>query len=264
MDDRHASLQGILRELHLTTMAGVCSDLALKAAREGLSHEAYLLELARLEGEARAQRRRDRRLAESGLPREKTLATLQLERFPAPIRLHIERIRRGEWIDQATNIITIGPPGTGKSHLLAGVGHAMVDRGHTVLWTPTATLVQRLLAAKRDLRLPRELARLDRIACLILDDIGYVEQSREEMEVLFTLLAARYERRSVLISSNLVFSQWPTIFKDPMTTAAALDRVLHHAILLDLSGMTSYRVATGSSSPSHDQSEKLATTLAAS
>lgn len=116
MDDRHATLHGMLRELHLTTMAGVCSDVALKAAREGLSHEAYLLELARLEVEARVQRRRDRRLAESGLPREKTFATLRLDRFPAPIRLHIERIRRGEWIEQATNIIAIGPPGAGKTH----------------------------------------------------------------------------------------------------------------------------------------------------
>jgi DNA replication protein DnaC len=262
MDDRHATLQMILRDLHLTTMAGVCSDLAVKAAREGLSHEAYLLELARLEIEARSQRRRERRLAESGLPREKTLATLQLDRFPAEVRLHIERIRRGEWISQACNIVAIGPPGTGKSHVLAAVGHAMVERGHSVLWTTTAMLVQRLLAAKRDLRLPRELAKLDRVGCLILDDIGYVDQSREEMEVLFTLLAARYERRSVLISSNLVFSQWETIFKNPMTTAAAIDRVIHHAILLDLSGMTSYRVTSGGASASVSQQGKGAATMA--
>src|SRR5215469_10685986 len=131
MDDRHATLHTSLRDLHLTTMASVCSDLALKAAREGLSHEAYLLELARLEVEARAQRRQERRLAESGLPREKTLATLQLVRFPAEVRLHIERIRRGEWISQAGNIVAIGPPGTGKSHVLAAVGHAMVERGYS-------------------------------------------------------------------------------------------------------------------------------------
>jgi DNA replication protein DnaC len=229
-----------------------------------LSHEAYLFELARLEAEARAQRRRDRRLAESGLPREKTFATLQLDRFPAPVRVHLERARRGDWIEQAGNIVAIGPPGTGKSHVLAAVGHALIERGHTVLWTPTASLVQRLLAAKRDLRLPRALAKLDRIACLILDDIGYVQQSREEMEVLFAVLSARYERRSVLISSNLVFSQWPTIFKDPMTTAAAIGRVVHHAILLDLSGMTSYRVAAGASGMGDERAGKAATTMAAS
>ncbi len=110
-----------------------------------------------------------------------------------------------------------------------------------MLWTTTADIVQQLLSAKRDLRLPALLARLDRVEALILDDIGYVKQDREEMEVFFTLLAARYERRSVLISSNLVFSQWQTIFKDPLTTLAAVDRVVHHAVLLDLSGVGSYR-----------------------
>lgn len=254
MDDRQATLHTLLRDLHLTTIVGVCNEVALKAAREGMSHEAYLLELARLEHEARTERRRERRLSESGLPREKTFATLQMERFPATVRLHIERVRRGEWVEQANNIVAIGPPGAGKSHLLAAVGHALIERGQTVLWTATSTLVQRLLAAKRDLQLPRVLAKLDRIACLILDDIGYVQQSREEMEVLFTLLAGRYERRSVLITSNLVFSQWQTIFKDPMTTAAAIDRVVHHAILLDLTGMTSYRVEHGSAPLPEDRS----------
>ncbi len=111
-----------------------------------------------------------------------------------------------------------GLPGVGKSHLIAAVGHDLIQQGHTVLWTSTSALVQRLLVAKRELRLPQELARLDRVACLILDDIGYVQQDREEMEVLFTLLDERYERRSVLITTNLVFSAWERIFKDPMTT----------------------------------------------
>ncbi len=114
-------------------------------------------------------------------------------------------------------------------------------QGHRVLWTPTANLVQRLLAAKRDLRLPQYLAQLDRFACLILDDIGYVQHDRDEMEVLFTLLAERYERRSVIITTNLVFSDWTRIFKDPMTTMAAIDRVVHHSVILDLMGLESYR-----------------------
>jgi len=110
-----------------------------------------------------------------------------------------------------------------------------------VYWSSTAALVQRLLAAKRDLCLPRELAKLDRFACLILDDIGYVQQSRDEMEVLFTLLAERYERRSVILTTNLAFSAWERIFKDPMTTLAAIDRVVHHSVILDMMGLTSYR-----------------------
>ena len=109
------------------------------------------------------------------------------------------------------------------------------------MWSSTATLVQRLLAAKRDLRLPQELARLDRFACLILDDIGYVQHDRDEMEVLFTFLAERYERRSVGISTNLTFSEWERIFKNPMTTLAAIDRVVHHSVILDLMGMDSFR-----------------------
>jgi DNA replication protein DnaC len=133
------------------------------------------------------------------------------------------------------------PPGVGKSHALAAIGHELVQLGHQVLWTPTATLVQELLAAKRDLRLPQLLAKLDRYVCVFLDDIGYVQHDRDEMEVLFTFLSERYERRSVGISTNLVFSEWERIFKNPMTTLAAIDRVVHHSVILDLMGMDSYR-----------------------
>ena len=103
-------------------------------------------------------------------------------------------------------------------------------------------LVQRLLSAKQALRLPQEIARLDRFSCLILDDIGYVQQDHDEMDVLFTLLAERYERRSLIITTNLVFSAWDRIFKDPMTTLAAVDRVVHHAVILDMTGVESFRV----------------------
>ena len=128
-----------------------------------------------------------------------------------------------------------------KSHILASLGHILVGQGVPVLWSSTAQLMQRLLAAKRDLRLPQELARLDRFACLILDDIGYVQHDQDEMEVLFTLLAERYERKSVMLSTNLVFSEWTRIFKHPLTTVAAIDRVVHHSVILDLMGLPSYR-----------------------
>jgi DNA replication protein DnaC len=144
-------------------------------------------------------------------------------------------------LEQACNVIAVGKPGVGKSHALAAVGHELVVQGHAVLWCTTANLVQRLLAAKRDLRLPQELARLDKFACVILDDIGYVQQDREEMEVLFTFLAERYEHKSVMITPNLVFSQWQKIFKDPMTTLAAIDRVVHHSVILDRMSEESYR-----------------------
>ncbi len=157
------------------------------------------------------------------------------------MRQQIERLRSGAFVGEAINVIAVGRPGTGKSHLAAALGHELILHGESVLWTATANLVQRLLAAKRDLRLPQLLAQLDRFTCLILDDIGYVQHDRDEMEVLFTLLAERYERRSVVITTNLVFSEWTRIFKDPMTTMAAIDRVVHHAVILDLMGMESYR-----------------------
>jgi DNA replication protein DnaC len=161
--------------------------------------------------------------------------------FSPAIRLQVERLRRGSFLDEAVNVVAVGKPGTGKSHLLAALAHVLILLGHPVLWTSTASLVQRLLAAKRDLRLPQMLAQLDRYAWVILDDIGYVQHDRDEMEVLFTLLAERYERRSVGITTNLVFSDWTRIFKDPMTTLAAIDRVVHHAVILVLMALESYR-----------------------
>jgi DNA replication protein DnaC len=150
-------------------------------------------------------------------------------------------LKQGTFLEQASNIIALGKPGVGKSHLAAALGHELILAGHPVLWTPTSTLVQRLLAAKRDLRLPQELAKLDKFACVILDDIGYVQHDRDEMEVLFTFLSERYERKSVLITTNLVFSAWDRIFKDPMTTMAAIDRVIHHCVILDMMTVESYR-----------------------
>jgi len=241
MTTRDHDLLAMLRTLGLTTIRESVGDIALKAARAQLTHEAFLYELVRLECEARDQRRQARRLVESRLPREKTFQTLNLSVFPATIRQQVERLRTGQFVEQAMNVVAVGRPGAGKSHLLASVGHALIEGGYTVLWSSTAHLMQRLLAAKRDLRLPQELAKLDRFSCLILDDIGYVQHDQDEMEVLFTLLNERYERKSVLVSTNLVFSEWTRIFKHPMTTMAAIDRVVHHSVILDLMQVESYR-----------------------
>ena len=241
MPDRHAELLAMLHTLKLPAMADTCADLALKAAKGGLTHEAFLYELVRSECEQRDQRRTARLLRQSGLPAEKTFRTLQLTRFPLTIQQQLERLRRGTFLDEAVNVVAVGRPGAGKSHLTAALGHELVQQGQRVLWTSTASLVQRLLAAKRDLRLPQALAQLDRYGCLILDDIGYVQHNRDEMEVLFTLLAERYERKSVILTTNLVFSDWTRIFKDPLTTMAAIDRVVHHSVILDLMAVDSYR-----------------------
>ena len=246
MANRYQELTAMLRSLNLSRMAGSFEEVAVHAVRNGRSHETFLYELARLECEHRAQRRLERRVRESGLPLEKTFHTLHLERLGPVLTQQIERLRTGTFVQQAVNVVAVGRPGTGKSHALAALGHDLISQGHTVYWTSTAALVQRLLAAKRDLRLPQELAKLDRFACLILDDIGYVQHNRDEMEVLFTLLAERYERKSGMITTNLVFSEWDRIFKDPMTTLAAIDRVVHHSVILDMMGLESYRAKEAS------------------
>jgi DNA replication protein DnaC len=239
--NRHQELRRLLERLKLSSMADNFADLALKAAKEGLSHEIYLHELARQEETLRQERRTERLRRQSGLPLEKTFRTFDLKRLSPALQLQIERLKQGTFLEQATNIIALGKPGVGKSHLAAALGHELILAGHPVLWTPTSTLVQRLLAAKRDLRLPQELAKLDKFACVILDDIGYVQHDRDEMEVLFTFLSERYERKSVLITTNLVFSAWDRIFKDPMTTMAAIERVIHHCVILDMMTVESYR-----------------------
>lgn len=249
MHNSREELQALLRTLNLSAMAGLIDDLALRAAKENLTHEAFLLELARAERAAKVARRIERLLKQSELPPGKCFRTLDLGRFAPALRMQIERLRTGDFLESAVNVVAVGLPGVGKSHLAAALGHALIEQGHPVLFTATSALVQRLLAAKRDLRLPQELAKLDRFECIVLDDIGYVQHNRDEMEVLFTLLADRYERKSVVITTNLVFSEWDRIFKDPMTTLAAVDRVVHHSVVLDLMNAESYRASAAGAKP---------------
>jgi DNA replication protein DnaC len=230
------SLVVMLRALKLPGFGVHFEEVSAQATREGWTFHALLSELASLELQDRRRRRIERNLKASRLPSTKTLATLQLKRLSAPVRTQVSALCEGDFLRRGTNVLAFGLPGRGKTHTLAAIGHELVMRGHRVLFAPTYQLVQRLLAAKRDLLLEAELRRLDRFDAVILDDIGYVQQDRAEMEVLFTFLAERYERRSVLISSNLVFSQWDRIFKDAMTTAAAIDRVVHHSVILEMTG----------------------------
>jgi len=233
---REEALELRLKGLRLPGFVAHYAALAKKAATEGWGGIEYLAELVALEMAERTERRLKRLLDEARLPHGKTLATLQLTRYPVPMRAQVQELCRGEFLTEATNVCLIGRPGTGKSHVMAAIARSLIERGAPVLYTSVAALVEKLLEAKRDLHLSRELKRLDRFECIGLDDIGYVQQDRAEMEVLFALLAERYERKSVMISSNLVFSQWEQIFKDPMTTAAAIDRVVHHAVVLEFAG----------------------------
>jgi len=229
-----------LRELKLPSFVAHHTALAQQAEQGGWSFPAYLLELCELELRERHERKIERLRRGSQLPPEKTLATLETKRLPAPVRRQLPTLCEGGFLERAENLLAFGLPGRGKTHLVCAIGHELVQKGYQVLFVPTYRLVQRLLAAKRELALPAEMRKLDRCDLVILDDLGYVQQDREEMEVLFTFLAERYERRSVAITSNLVFSEWDRIFKDAMTTAAAIDRLVHHSTILELTGK-SYR-----------------------
>jgi DNA replication protein DnaC len=195
-----------------------------------------------MEADDRRDRRVTRLLRSANLPPGKTLETLDFSKFSSRLGHQVRELCRGDFSKVGDNILLFGLPGVGKSHVAAAIGHALVAAGQSVLFSPTFRLVQDLLRAKRDLDLPRFLRKLDYIDVLILDDIGYVQQESEEVEVLFTLLAERYERRSMVVTSNLVFSQWDQIFKNPMTTAAAIDRLVHHATVLEFDvSIPSYR-----------------------
>jgi DNA replication protein DnaC len=230
------ALAVLLRALKLPTVARHAEEVAQKAEHEGWTFGQYLRHLMSLEVEERRRRRIERNQRDSDLPPEKTLATLDRKRLPTTTAKMLPTLCEGAFLERGDNVLLFGLPGRGKSHIACAIGHELIRRGHRVLFTPTYALVQRLLTAKRDLCLERELGILDGFDAVILDDIGYVQQSRDEMEVLFTFLAERYERKSVLITSNLVFSEWGRIFKDPMTTAAAIDRLIHHAVILEMTG----------------------------
>jgi DNA replication protein DnaC len=234
------TLRMLLKSFRLPAFATHYEELARKAETETCTYERYLHSLAQLEAYERRHRKIQLLLKQSRLPREKTLATFEQDRLPKKVRALLPTLCEGSFLARAEAVLAFGNPGSGKTHLLCGLAHELIQRGHSVLFSSAALLVQRLLQAKRDLRLSQELKRLDKFEALLIDDIGYVQQDREEMEVLFTLLAERYERRSVMITTNLVFSKWDQIFKDPMTTAAAVDRLVHHAVILELN-LPSYR-----------------------
>lgn len=221
--------------LTLWKLTTVAAELVARMTAAGQDEALVLLhECLELEATARGERRVDRLRKASKLPAGKTFDTLDRTRVPRTAFMRIQELQRGEFLDHGGNVLIFGLPGVGKSHLACALGHALVERGRSVLFTPTYQLVQTLLAARRDLSLPRALRALDVFDAIVLDDLGYIQQTADEAEVLFTLMAERYERRSLVITSNLVFSEWERIFKSPMATAAAIDRLVHHATIIEI------------------------------
>lgn len=248
--EKAGSLHRYLTDLHLPTIRRCYQEMAITARRDTWEYESYLLELTQREREARRNARIARLLKDSKLPLEKNLQAFNRKRLPRKVDAQLTQLLKGNFLDHKENVLAFGTPGGGKTHLLCAVAQELVHQGRQVRFIPCNLLVQELLIAKRDLKLARVLKQYARYEALIIDDIGYVQQSREEMEVLFTLLADRYERSSVMITSNLAFSKWEQIFKDPMTTAAAIDRLVHHSVILELN-IPSYRLEESQKTLAH-------------
>lgn len=259
-----AQLSEELKELHLPAIRREYAQEAERARRESHGYEQYLLHLVEYERASRQENRIARLLKTSRLPLEKTLETFETRRLPKRIALQLPTLIEGSFIERQENLLAFGNPGSGKTHLVCAIGHELIRRGISVLFTPASHMIQDLLRAKQELRLEKKLKSLRKFAAIIVDDIGYVQHDRDEMEVLFALLAERYERGSILLTSNLPFSKWETIFKDPMTTAAAIDRLVHHSIILELN-VQSYRLeqaqkATENTNPAKGKKQKSAET----
>ncbi len=231
----------VLKELHLPTVRNIYEAAVKEAEKNSMRYEEFLFGLMEQERFDREQRKNERLLRQSRLPVDKTMASFDLSRLPMKEVQKVKGLLDGKFTDRNENVLAFGNPGSGKTHLLCAIAQALVKKGKRVYFSSCSMLVQELLSAKKELKLAKVLKKLSAYDTLVIDDIGYVQQDREEMEVLFTLLAERYERGSVMISSNLPFSKWEKIFKDPMTTAAAIDRLVHHSVILELN-LSSFRL----------------------
>jgi DNA replication protein DnaC len=241
MTAESARLPIMLTELRLPTIKRLWEAIAAQSDREGWRAERLLAALLEHEVAEREQRRLARHRLEANLAADKTLATFDFDQVPTVSKAHVAALAEGDaWIEQGANLLLFGPPGAGKSHLLNGICHALIDHGWRVLFVRTGDLVQRLQAARRDLRLPAEIAKLDRFDLLVLDDVTYVKRDQAETSVLFELIAERYERRSIALTANQPFSAWDSLFPDAAMTLAAVDRLVHHATILEMN-VESYR-----------------------
>jgi DNA replication protein DnaC len=236
-----ARLPLILNELRLPTVKRLWAGLAEQSNKEGWPAERFLAAVMEHELAERETRRLDRHRLESQLLPGKLLSNFDFTTVPTVSKAHVTALIEGDsWIEQGANLMLFGPPGVGKSHLVCAIGHGLIDRGYRVHFTRTGDLVQRLQVARREMRLPTEIARLDRFDLLILDDLSYVRRDQAETSVLFELIAARYERKSLALTANQPFSGWDQVFPEAAMTLAAVDRLVHHSTIFELN-VESYR-----------------------
>jgi DNA replication protein DnaC len=231
----------LLNELRLPAIKQVWPTFAERADKEGWPAARLLTSLAEHELAERDRRRIERHLAEARLLPGKTLANFDFDAVPMISKAQVSALCAGDgWLRNGANLILLGGPGGGKSHLSSAIGLALLEQGWRVLFTRTSDLVQRLQVARRELTLESAINRLDRFDLLILDDFAYVSKDQAETSVLFELISARYERRSMLITANQPFGDWNKVFPDPAMTLAAVDRLVHHATIFEMN-VESYR-----------------------
>ena len=236
-----ARLPLLLRELRLPTIAAMWQSFTERADREGWPAARLLATLAELELAERDQRRIQRHLVEARLPPGKTFDSFDFAAVPMLSRAHVAALATGDgWIDRGGTILLFGPSGSGKSHLSAAFGHALIENGYRVLFTRTTDLVQRLQQARQALSLEGAIEKLDKYHLLILEDLCYVRKDQAETSVLFELIAARYERRSLIVTANHPFGEWTSVFPDAAMTLAAVDRLVHHSTIFDMAGTQSW------------------------
>lgn len=231
----------VLHDLRLPGIKQAWPDFAARADKEKWPAARFLATLAEHEVAERGRRRIERHLAEARLPPGKTLDGFAFEAVPMISKAQVTALCSGDgWLEKGANLILFGPPGTGKSHLASAIGLALIENGWRVLFSRTSDLVQKLQLARRDLALEATMAKLDKYHLLILDDLAYVTKDQAETSVLFELISARYERRSMLITANQPFGEWGKVFPDPAMTLAAVDRLVHHATIFEMN-VESYR-----------------------
>jgi DNA replication protein DnaC len=236
-----ARVELLLAELRLPAVKQVWASLAAQSDKEGWPAARFLAVLAEHEMAERGRRRIERHLAEARLPPGKTIDAFDFDAVPVVSKAQVMALAAGDaWLNQGANLLLFGPPGGGKSHLAAALGFALVENGWRVLFTRTTDLVQRLQIARRELALEAAIAKLDKYHLLILDDLAYVTKDQAETSVLFELISARYERRSLLITANQPFGEWGKVFPDPAMTVAVVDRLVHHATIFEMN-VESYR-----------------------
>jgi len=236
-----ARIDLLLGELRLPGIKLTWAALAETADKEGWPAARFLAALAEQEMVERSRRRFGRHLEEARLPPGKTLDAFDFAAVPMISKAQVQALAAGDaWLEKGANLLCFGPPGGGKSHLAAALGLALIEKGWRVLFTRTSDLVQKLQIARRDLVLEAAIAKLDKYHLLILDDLAYVTKDQAETSVLFELISARYERRSILITANQPFGEWGKIFPDQAMTLAAIDRLVHHATILEMN-VDSYR-----------------------